>query len=166
MTQLLAAKRRKLQDLKPLALVIVLVGALLHPAPAAASCAGPPPSVQQALNDAAAVFTGKVVSIRKSIPLSFSASGSQVEFEVDRTWKGVTGNMVVLTSYSTSVDYTFQEGQSYLVYAHRGDPAGNGSTLNANICGRTGLLADAAADIRDLGPGVAVSSAGEVQSSQ
>lgn len=163
MTPLLAATRRTLHDPKQLALLIALVGALLESAPAAASCAGPPPSVQQALTDAAAVFSGKVVSIKHSIPLSFSASGSRVEFEVDEAWKGVTGNRVVLTSYSTSVDYTFQEGQSYLVYAHRGYPAGNGSTLNANICGRTALLADAAADLRQLGPGVAVLGAGEAQ---
>ncbi len=152
--------------MKKLALLIVMAGALLQPGPVAASCAGPPPSARQALTDAAAVFSGGVVSIKSSNPLSFSASGSWVEFEVDKAWKGVTGNRVVLNSYQTSVDYTFQEGQSYLVYAHRGDPEGNGSTLSANSCGRTALLADATADLQELGPGAAISGAGEAPRGQ
>ncbi len=152
--------------MKKLALLIVMAGALLQPGPVAASCAGPPPSAHQALADAAAVFSGRVVSIKSSNPLSFSASGSRVEFEVDRAWKGVTGNRVTLTSYATSVDYTFEEGQSYLVYADRGDPLGNGSTLNANSCGRTALLTDAAADLQELGPGAAISGDGEAPRGQ
>ncbi len=152
--------------MKKLALLIVIAGALLQPGPAAASCAGPPPSARQAWTDAAAVFSGKVVSIKSNGLLGFPASSNSVQFQVNMSWKGVTSNSVVLTSYPTSVDYTFEEGQSYLVYAHRGDPEGKGNVLNASSCGRTALLADAGADLQELGPGAAISGAGEAPRGQ
>ncbi len=152
--------------MKKLALLIVMAGALLQPGPVAASCAGPPPSARQAWTDAAAVFSGKVVSIKSNSLLGFPASSSSVQFQVNRSWKGVTSNSVVLTSYPTSVDYMFEEGQSYLVYAHCGDLEGKGNVLNANSCGRTALLADAGADLQALGPGAAIPNAGEAPEGQ
>ncbi len=100
----------------------------------------------------AAVFTGKVVDIRRNVLVDIDSR--QVVFEVDRVWKGSTdGNRAVLHSYQSSVDYAFEEGRSYLVYATRGNLEGRGSTLHASNCGRTKALASAGQDLRELGPG-------------
>jgi hypothetical protein len=114
----------------------------------ACSCMMPPPP-PKALEQAAAVFSGKVTKIdanqghRKTITLS-----------VDRTWKGIDTETVTLTTGSGGGDcgYGFKDGEAYLVYAYRGGDEENGP-LGTSICSRTRPIADAKEDLEALGEG-------------
>ncbi len=103
------------------------------------------------------MFHGRVASIEPYIPLISDHAGRPVTFEVSSYWKGeFDGPTIVLRSWRSSIDYEFEAGRKYLVYARRWDPnspGAGGGALNASGCGRTRLLADAGADLRTLGPG-------------
>lgn len=118
------------------------------------------------------VFTGKVIGFeyRKGIHNEFMESRKKdsgkhidyetliVEFQVERWWKGeatseiflVTGNTRNSdgTGSSSGCDYSFKEGESYLVYAY-----GKEDELRTSSCARTKLLTNAEEDLRILGEG-------------
>ncbi|WP_420128699.1 hypothetical protein [Longimicrobium sp.] len=72
-----------------------------------------------------------------------------VTLRVDRAWKGVESETVVLMTGWGGGDcgFPFEHGKSYLVYTD-GRP---GELPRAGICGRTAVLSRANADIRALG---------------
>lgn len=108
----------------------------------ACSCAPPPPPLV-ALDQALAVFSGKVTRI--------SANRSLVWLEVHRAWKGVKEpEMLVSTaSHEAACGFPFRIGEHYLVYA----TGQNGPMLRTGLCSRTKRLAEAAADLAELGRG-------------
>src|SRR5438132_978550 len=114
----------------------------------ACSCAsqgGPSPS--EAFEKSAAVFSGEV----KEIDQNDSSNTKIVKFDVQRVWKGVSGNQttVITGSDDGNCGYPFMMNETYLVYAV-GDP------LYTQSCGRNTLFADSYDDLRVLGPGTEV----------
>lgn len=125
-------------------MVFFVCCSLVAAQPALACSCAPAPGPQEALNQAAAVFTGTVVSIQPSEnPL-----GYLVTFRVERTWKGTQCREVTVFTGQGDFDcgYPFQSGQSYLVYADRSK-----GQLATNICSRTKPTAEAGEDLTALG---------------
>jgi len=114
----------------------------------ACSCAsrgGPSPS--EAFEKSTAVFSGEVIEIDKND----SSNIKTVKFDVQRVWKGVSGNQttVITGSGDANCGYPFVMNETYLIYAV-GDP------LYTQSCGRNTLFADSYDDLRVLGPGTEV----------
>jgi hypothetical protein len=134
-------------------LLTVLAVGLISPPSAAACDFEPPPPPETALDDAAAVFAGEVVTIE---PVD-DDPGEQylaVTFEVDRAWKGVDSSPVVVETHQDEgvCGYPFIIGDSYLVYAHS-----EGTPLTTSLYHRTAPLEQADEDLDVLGSGSEVS---------
>ncbi len=127
----------------------------------ACSCVGA--RGKKILDDAAATFSGKVTKVAY-----LDANQARVEprivvtFEVYRWWKGAPTKTVVLHTFYNKWScegYGFKVGKEYLVFAYLNPRAiaekfaSANDSLGVNICGATGLLADAKVQLRDLGPG-------------
>ena len=125
-----------------LILLIALVAGLAN----ACSCI-PPGTPLEEMEKSDAVFSGKVVTIGQD------ANGYVVTFEVERAWKGVSAPTVrVRTAMdSAACGFPFVRGEKYLVYAYDSE-----GSLSAGLCSRTATLADAAEDVKALGPGTAI----------
>ena len=127
---------------KNIAICSLLLLSLLAAEPAfACSCIEPPPP-QEAAQQAAAVFTGTVVSVTQV------GNQQEVRIRVERVWKGAKcGEVTILTPLDEAAcGYTFQTGQSYLVYAERQQ-----GKLSTNLCSRTNLTSQAGGDLTALG---------------
>jgi hypothetical protein len=115
----------------------------------ACTCAGPKP-VAQSLEEANAVFSGKVLKIRRVKPGEQAELGDvEVVFAVNRSWKGANQRTISVytSSQSAACGYGFQKGRTYLVYAH-----GNSQQrLATSICTRTKRFKDAREDLKELG---------------
>ena len=100
---------------------------------------------------AAAVFSGKVVEIRRHKRGEDIFAGVEAVVRVERVWKGVEATTVSVftASHSAACGYGFKEGRTYLVYAYK-DAEGR---LSTGICGRTRRLKDAGEDLKELGAG-------------
>ncbi len=127
---------------------------VLSAAPRAKACScPPPPPPKQALKQAAAVFSGKVLSVeidqRKGIKM--------VTIEVASVWKGGVGRKatVYTAQHGATCGYGFKKDQSYLVYcyARKQKDEKKPAKLWTNIRTRTRPMANAAADMNALGKG-------------
>lgn len=125
----------------------------------AQNCDCDPPSYPaQELIDAAAVFSGRVTSIRfvdsTELKEEIVISGERlfVQFAVDKVWKGEKKeSFVVETNSSTSTcGFPFVVGESYLVYTFYPLGGEDSTTLITSQCTRTRLLATAAEDLEEL----------------
>ena len=113
---------------------------------------GPPEkeSVKKAKTDAAAVFTGQVISVDAvkvegpDANNTFSNGGvvfvlpkysRWVTLKVTRVWKGDVVSEIKMIAIGTDCDFPFEAGKTYLVYA-----ASTGDTLAATSCSRTALI--------------------------
>ncbi len=118
------------------------------------------------------VFVGKVVGFEyhKGIPNQFMESSNKdsgkhidwetlvVKFQVERWWKGEAASEIFMvtdetknsdgTATTSSCNYKFKEGESYLVYAY-----GKESELRTDVCTGTGALAEAKEVLEILGEG-------------
>lgn len=105
---------------------------------------GTPPCAAYARADA--VFAGVVTDIRKLPAESGQAPPEAlVRFTVEESFKGVSvRELEVATLHDTSCDIGFKKGERWLVYAHRGEGAGQ---LGAPPCTRTHRLGGADADL-------------------
>jgi hypothetical protein len=115
----------------------------------ACTCA-PPKPVAQALEDASAVFSGKVLKIKR-VKRGEQAELADVEvvFAINRSWKGAKQRTlsVFTSSQSAACGYGFKKGRTYLVYAH-----GNSEQkLSTSICSRTKRFSEAGEDLKELG---------------
>ncbi len=115
-------------------------------------CVGKPPAAQ-ALEQAAAVFTGQVIKIKE---VEIEVGGEIVRqnratFEVAKSWKGIMNETIAVhTGFGVGdCGYEFAKDESYLVYAFGGDFLGK-DLLHTNICSRTNILADAQEDLKVL----------------
>jgi hypothetical protein len=119
------------------------------------SCRGPA-TAADALQSADAVFTGRAISVRDTIVLGDSLVPEWprrvATLLADGAWKGVEAQTVTVTTGMGGGDcgFPFAQGETYLVYAHRGGRDGSGP-LETSICGRTVLLARADGDLQALG---------------
>lgn len=83
---------------------------------------------------AAAVFSGKVVEVRKHRQSEDIFARVEAVLRVERAWKGgEEATISVFTaSHSATCGYGFKKGRTYLVYAHK-DAQGR---LSTGICSR------------------------------
>ena len=133
------------------ALIFMLLLTLRPSISYACSCAILDTPIEEVVENSAAVFTGKVIDIKKPTgPIVSSLDPIQVTFEIRSSWKGINENKVTLTTArsTASCGFDFTKGESYLVYASDGGKPGE---LNVHNCSRTVQLASAQADLRDLG---------------
>ncbi len=126
----------------------------------ACSCAEPPPPLE-ALEEAAAVFSGTVVSFETyEFEVDFGSDRSEsfwsVEFEVGTVWNGpVASTTFVYVWHGPACGYgNFEVGEDFLVYADRRDfPGVDADTLFVSFCSRTRPLESAGDDLDQLGEG-------------
>lgn len=141
--------------------ILIILSFPFAPLPASACSCAAPPDPQTAKDQAAAVFTGKVIQVtdrsdwRKWVPFTSRPvlNGVEVVLDVQSTWKGVEYTPVLITTsgYGGSCGFPFQIGGEFLIYAYRGE----GDELSTSICSRTTPLLNASADLLVLGPGSA-----------
>jgi hypothetical protein len=140
--RIIRLRRRSLQ-------VLVLLAPLFGAAPALA-CSCVFPTVEQAKQDAVALFEGRVTSI-----VDAPAAGADVDSEysvtlhVARSWRGLEkqARVTLRTAKSgATCGYAFEVGTSYLVYA-----GGAPGKLEVNSCSRTRRLREASEDLAALG---------------
>jgi hypothetical protein len=100
--------------------------------------------VTQERRTAKAIFSGKVTRIAETTDSKYI----QITFKLEQSWKGARTREKSLFQENvlTDCDFVFKVGEEYLVYAH-----GDSEKLSTNVCTRTKRLADAAADIKELG---------------
>lgn len=147
--------------------------AAVQPTPVyACSCA--PSSIDEARQQADAIFLGNVIAVDRHIkasqgmrvrltrPFPFVAldrqwgrftGPSHVTFELNQAWKGAAQQRVTIEALEqngVNCGYSFEVGQPYLVYARD-----TGATLEHILCGRTRTVQEAQADVAALGPGFA-----------
>ena len=134
----------------PVALIISLIAVwfLVQPERSYACYCIWPDSPSEELANSAAVFMGRVVSVRefeRGDNTNSSLDPTPVEFDVQTVWKGSNYGTMFLTTNrdGSSCGFRFREGETYVVYSH------DGSTVN--ICSRTRRLSDAAPDLTELG---------------
>lgn len=114
----------------------------------ACSCAEPL-SVEESLEQAAAVFSGKVIRVKEK-KQEHGFYGKSVLFEVNEIWKGVEHSQIMIETGSGDADcgIHFKEGVEYLVYAYEDE-----SKLKTYLCTRTKELSFAQDDLFVLGEG-------------
>ncbi len=107
----------------------------------ACSCARPDP-VHESVAQATAVFAGRVINIE---PIDHRRI--EVDFDVETVWKGAaTSTIRIYTAPNSAMcGYLFEEGRSYLVYAHQRQ-----ETLQVSQCSRTNLLSQSDEDLAIL----------------
>ena len=127
----------------------------------ACSCSGIP-DVEEELRYSDAVFAGEMIrsGIEDPAPKDGNMMGG-IEFRVDESWKGVSGDSVVVYGQDiayygkleegkmytgNSCAYPFEKDESYLVYATRYEDG-----FRVEGCSGTAPLADAKGDLRVLG---------------
>lgn len=96
-----------------------------------------PPSVSNSFELADAVFIGQVVRGEERY--------GDHTFRVEKAWKGIQDNRVVISARGFESDYAFQLGEVYVVYAQR-----SGDELFASRCGGTLPLLEAGEQLKDL----------------
>ena len=132
--------------------LLTLLCALLSPLLSVAhacKCAEPE-APSAALASAQAVFQGEVASIDDS------GSERLVTLRVPKAWKGIESAEEVRVrtrKESAACGFPFEVGQSYLIYAAKAEPSQPGVSLQVLRCGRTRPIAEADADIKELGLG-------------
>ena len=109
----------------------------------ACSCTAPP-APKVALEQAAAVFIGKVSSVEQG------KFGNTFQFKVSKEWKGIEGNTASVASATNSAacGIVFDNDRDYLVYAFKSE---GDDQLRTNLCTRTKRVSDAAAELAELG---------------
>lgn len=126
-------------------MLLLLAGAFFSIRQTAYACSCVPPRpVGEELSSASSVFAGNVIQMQGQ----YGPGGYSVTFRVSEVWKGPVENRITLRMSSGLCDYTFVQGQEYLVYAY-----GAGGDLTTNICWRTMPLSQAGQDLAYLGPG-------------
>jgi Tissue inhibitor of metalloproteinase len=118
----------------------------------ACSCV-PPDTPEKELQQADAVFSGKVIKVEEGGSGEFSANSSSqvsVTLEVKEIWKGIEENRIVVKTeqHSASCGYEFEKNKEYIVYAQK-----QGNEWYVSLCSRTTILAEAGEDVKALGKG-------------
>lgn len=138
------------------ALLLFCVSAVAVREPAAACQCGDVPSPARAVAEAEAAFAGVVVALN-DVTVELPAAGrhekrrmKEVQFRVNRFWKGRPNRTATLLSGFGNCDYAFTEGHSYLVYAEASEVP---KRFRATICLPTKAYADAKKDIAEIGSG-------------
>ena len=133
---------------------IVLMGMslllLLPDCVSACTCAAfggsPQQRAERMLDKSEAVFTGKVVDLKRGLKGPFGGV-EKVSFRVSEVWKGPNRETLELTTQSqgTVCGYSFSAGRKYLV-----DATGK---MSVDICSETKALSEASELVEALGNG-------------
>ena len=137
-------------------LILISIVVIAFTADTALGCTcAPPQSPAQELKRATAVFSGKLVKIKKHNKAADIFATVEAVFKVKRVWKGVEQETVSVftSSISSACGYGFKKGITYLVYAY-GNEEGK---LSTSICSRTTRFEDWHEDFEELGPGKVIS---------
>ena len=110
-----------------------------HTASSTVRCFTPPKSVTVALKQHAAVFTGEVIATKNE------GNYLGARFRVERAWKGVEAEEILVLTDSTVESPHYRVGQKYLVFAGRRD----GKLFTGN-CSRTKHVDYAQEDLQQL----------------
>lgn len=136
-------------------LVLLCCLSTLFPAKSyACSCANEP-DPNQALEQAKAVFAGKVVEVKQEVTdiEGFLQKKNAVLFDVERTWKGISQTQVIVNTNfggEDSCGNEYKVGQTYLVFANNYD---NKNTLQTSICSLTKIFSSANIELNKIGEG-------------
>ena len=113
--------------------------------------------IKDALSEARAVFSGKILKIKRGIPTDADAAPPvQVTFKVSKVWKNVkTEKVIVMTDRDIygMCGMPFEVGESYLVYACEWKEADG---LGTGQCTRTIEMSLAEDDLKVSGEGKAL----------
>ncbi len=155
-----------------LKIIVAFVICLLCSAASVIACDCLRVSTEEAVKKSSVVFSGKVVGFeyRKGIPnwhmdLRAKENGEQIDYEtlvvkvqVKQWWKGEAPTEIFLLTDSTknadgtsslsSCDFSFRQGESYLVFA-----TGKENEYRASNCLRMQKLTQAEEDLKILGEG-------------
>ena len=145
-------------DFAVLFAIFVYTSFFFQPTPAhACSCSTPSP--QEAIQQSAAIFSGKVIQIKEASDwrewISFSKQpvrgGFEVVLEVQSVWKGMDQTQVLIFTegWGGGCGFPFEMGKEYLVYASYWER----DVLETHSCSRTAGLIHASDDLQILGPG-------------
>lgn len=136
---------KKLFLLLPIAILVFTADTAL-----ACTCA-PPQSPADELKRATAVFSGKLVKIKRHKEAAGMFATVEAVFKVKLVWKGDEKETVSVftSSISSACGYGFKKGLTYLVYAY----ANEEGKLSTSICSRTTRFEDWHEDLGELGPG-------------
>jgi len=130
----------------------ILISILAVPSALACSCMSPPPPLE-ALDEATAVFIGRIVC---ADPTDIER-GFDYTIEVHRVWKGVSASEVLVNTDDVAMcGLMMQVGDTYLVYAY-----GDLEALSTNNCSRSRPLQFAGEGIAELGEPILVGTEGE-----
>jgi|GEM_PF-2556305 len=130
-------------------LTVTSIVFMIHDYGSAFACSCVTRTLTEEFNGSSAVFAGEVVDIANtSSGHDPSGHGYKVTFEVDRSWKGISGERASVYTGMGGGDcgYSFKIGEKYLVYTY--NPAEIQAT---GICNRTQILAEADEDLAALG---------------
>ncbi len=118
-------------------------------------CNQTPESLTETYDRAFGVFTGKVINIRQRL----NPARTEVEFEVDKSWKGVRNETVTVFTEGTgflrplmddlSCAYHFKRHETYLVFSFRHRNAQGSAWVSK--CSKTAPLSESASFIEALG---------------
>jgi hypothetical protein len=138
--------------MRPQTVLVALTISLFLAALGDACSCKPHPMPKKALEQAAAVFSGKVTKIADHDEHHWA-----VTLVLASSWKGTDGKEVtVLTGKNDGIcGYKFAKGKTYIVYANETVSDGV-KYLATGICHRTKLLEIAAQDLEELGKGKVV----------
>lgn len=97
----------------------------------ACSCAPPSQTTNDDFQKAAAVFTGRVLSVQRK------DNFVMVKLAVQKYWKGKVSNEIKITTAkdSAACGFNFEVGKDYLVYA-----TDNNGKLSTGLCSRTASI--------------------------
>jgi hypothetical protein len=113
------------------------------------------PDPKTAMNNAEAVFVGKVLKVkqeRKQKGIIGAIEYRDVNlFQVEKTWKGIEQSQIMIydNGHDESCGYVFEEGKTYIIYAYKSKDG----ELYTSYCSRTAELSHANADLEQLGKG-------------
>jgi hypothetical protein len=109
-----------------------------------------------ALEEAKAVFSGKVLEIKLQVidVDGILESKNAVLFDVEQTWKGISQTQVLVNTNfgESSCGNEFNVGQTYLVFASNYD--NNKNTLHTSTCSLTKGFLNANFELNKIGQGV------------
>ncbi len=134
------------------AINLLVVGILNVREAHACSCASQ--TLEKEIRTSDAVFSGEVVGVESDVLLPGPGPPlGKVTFDVRDSWKGVSGQSVVVYGQGPEVScgIDFEQGKSYLVYAYR-SKGNEGDPLETSLCDATKPLAEAKGDLPVLGP--------------
>jgi hypothetical protein len=99
--------------------------------------------VEGAYKQNSAIFSGKVISIKKT-----GNFWNTVKIRVGKSWKGNLSKTITISTASAGsmCGYKFVTGKSFLIYANGNDP----NELAVSLCSRTALLSESKEDVETL----------------